>query len=317
MDSDRPHEHDLVFLCSKCASPSCGSCGLCSACGHAPAVEDGVVQLLEATDSFYEGSYMTQVHFDERALRRASGRWVLPFVTFGYLKAIVRWVAPGSRVLELGAAAGIKLAGERYKVTAVDLSQAGLALAPETYLHRLQANILELELVPESFDAIYASCFFEHFTPEQKRELVARLHRWLRPGGRLVLLFDTESANPLFRWFRKSPELYQRCFIEHDGHVGLEPAQTNLNTLSEGGFRRLQGVGLNRSLQHLPVLGWIEPYGERFPWVRRASAAGAWLNRRRIPSRLYTAAIHLYDLSLGRVFPLSWSRLYLGVWERT
>lgn len=271
---------------------------------------------MESPHPFYEGAYNTQIHFDEAALRRLSGPWILPFIHFGYLKRILDNVAPGAEVLELGCGGGMMLAAQRFSVTAVDLSLTALLSTPGAYRHRLQADVMEIQFLPARFDAIFASCFFEHFAHEQQEMLLERLFNWLRNGGKLILLFDTESRNPVFRWLRRYPDLYRRCFVEHDGHLGLEPVSVNRTRFAAHGFAEVKGLGLNRTAQHLPVCCWIAPYQAVSRWAGRITRAAEFLRQNSMLARAFTGAIHVWDLTLGRLFPEDWSRLYLGVWER-
>lgn len=274
------------------------------------------MRLLEGADSFYEGAYRTQVNFNEARLQTLVGRLGLPLVNFGYLKMVLETVSPKSRVLELGCGSGMQLAGERFDVTALDLSLTSLEGTPATYKHRIQANVLEAELVPASYDAVIASCFYEHFTPKDKEILLDKIWRWLRPGGQLILLFDTESRNPVFKWMRRHPELYRQCFVEHDGHVGLEPVSANRARFDKKGFIERRGIGLNRTIQHLPVYTWVAPYGAVTQTARWVSRLGDVITRHSLLMHGFTGAVHVWDLTVGRLFPLDWSRLYLGVWTR-
>jgi SAM-dependent methyltransferase len=280
-------------------------------------VEQGVLRLVEKEHSFYEGAYTAQVHLNSGALTTFKGRVILPFVTYGYLKAVYDAVEPGGELLELGCGSGCVLFGERFRVTAVDFSFRSLIGTPHNYVLRLQADATALDFPPESFDGIAASCFWEHLTAEQKELLLEKFRRWLKPGGKVILLFDTASQNPLFRWFRRNAELYQKCFIDHDGHVGLETARDNLARFREAGFELRRGIGLNRTIQHLPVYGWMEPYGAVATWAKWLSWAGRQFERSPIVLHGFTACVHVWDLTAGRLFPLDWSRLYLGIWEKT
>jgi len=145
---------------------------------------------------------------------------------------------------------------------------------------------------------------------------LSKMLKWLRQGGRVVLLLDTASQNPLFRWFRRRPELYQECFVEHDGHIGLRTVSENCAQIEDAGLTLLHGLGLNRTIQHAPVYVWMAPYG-------RVSTAAYWLSGlgRAVESlpilrHAFTAGVHLWDLTVGRLFPMEWSRLFLGVWEK-
>lgn len=311
-----PHTHEPLFSCPRCGGSLCGLCGLCLECGYAIPSDNGVLRLLESQDSFYEAAYMAKVRFNERTLNSLYGKLILPFINYGYLKMILNRVEKNSKALELGCGSGIELVGERYRVTALDLSFSSLRGTPASYRHRIQADAVEIEFLPGSFDAVFGSCFFEHLAPEKKTVLLEKIFRWLRPGGALILLFDTESDNPLFRWFRRSADLYRRCFVDHDGHVGLEPVSKNRDLLRSHGFVEVHGVGLNRTIQHLPVYSWIAPYGSISGWVSFLSGAFKKIETVTTLNRAYTAGVHLWDLSFGRLFPRDWSRLYLGCWIR-
>jgi SAM-dependent methyltransferase len=290
--------------------------GSCLTCNARWPVERGVLRLTEGNDPFYEGAYTAQVHLATRQLQSIRGRLLLPFVSFGYLKAVVDAVRPAGDLLELGCGSGCVLFGERFRVTAVDLSFHSLVGTPPRYTLRVQANATDLDFPEGSFDGIAASCFWEHLQVKQKEALLAKMRTWLKPEGRLILLFDTASQNPLFRWFRAEPDLYQQCFVEHDGHVGLESAEENLDGFRRAGFSLRHGIGLNRTIQHLPVYTWMAPYGAANRWARWLSAVGCAVGRNAVSLRGFTAAVHVWDLTAGRAFPTDWSRLYLGIWER-
>jgi SAM-dependent methyltransferase len=275
-----------------------------------------VLRLLANDHTFYEGAYRTQVHFGEQQLGTLTGRFAFPFIQFGYVRSVVDATPERGRILELGCGSGVQLFGDLFDVVATDLSHQSLAETPVRYQARVQADVLDVEFSPGCFDTICASCFFEHFTGEQKDRLLERCLRWLRPEGALVLLFDTESANPVIRRLRREPDLYRKAFIETDGHVGLEPPGVNLERFERAGFVLESGIGLNRSLQRLPLYIWLDAYRERFGWAGPLAALGRRMSENRVLNRVYSASLHVWDHSIGRLFPESWSTLYLGVWRK-
>jgi SAM-dependent methyltransferase len=280
-------------------------------------VEQGVLKLVEKEHVFYEGAYTAQVHLNRFALRTLKGRLILPFVNYGYLKAVCDAVKLGGELLELGCGSGCVLFGERFRVTAVDFSFRSLMGTPSSYTLRVQSDATAMDFPPQSFDGIAASCFWEHLAAEQKELLLEKFCKWLKPGGKVILLFDAASQNPLFCLFRRNAELYQKCFIDHDGHVGLETVRDNLVRFQKAGFELRRGVGLNRTIQHLPVYGWMQPYGAVSFWAKWLSWVGCLFERSPITLHGFTACVHAWDLTLGRLFPLDWSRLYLGIWGQT
>jgi cyclopropane fatty-acyl-phospholipid synthase-like methyltransferase len=108
----------------------------------------------------------------------------------------------GAHVLELGCGAGsaetIELA-KRFRLTGVDVSteQIRRARAAVPAAEFVQADLLELELPPESYDAECSFYVFNHVPRERLGELLERIAGWLRPGG---LALNTFGASDLPGW---------------------------------------------------------------------------------------------------------------------
>jgi cyclopropane fatty-acyl-phospholipid synthase-like methyltransferase len=112
---------------------------------------------------------------------------------------VLELIPPGCDVLEVGCGPGTDAvalaAGRRYTgidLSAVQLAHAG-ALVPEGTF--LQADVLDVQLPPASFDAVVALYVFGHIPAARTGELFARIHGWLRPGGWLCASFGA-SDNP-------------------------------------------------------------------------------------------------------------------------
>lgn len=276
-----------------------------------------VLEWEKSADDFYEGRYATEIFFNLDRLRQPGGRLLFHFLVYGYYEAILRAVPRGAAVLDIGCAGGSTLLSEWARVTALDRSLHALIIASSRYERAIRADARSFDFAPHSFDAVTSSFFWEHVPPADKDLLLDKFHEWLRPEGKVILLFDVSSGNPLFAWARKRPDLWQEGFIEHDGHYGLEPASEAMRRFSEHGFRVRWWHAMNRSpVQHLPVFGWLAPYGRTRLGVRMLSSWGAWISRHKIPNRVYTGLVQLFDDTLGRLLPLDWSRMLLVVLEK-
>jgi SAM-dependent methyltransferase len=106
----------------------------------------------------------------------------------------------GARVLELGCGTGLPDTLElahRFRVTGVDVSPEQIKRArrnvPNTEF--VQADFLELELPPGSFDAVCSFYVFNHVPRERLGELLTRIADWLRPGGLALNAFGV-GDNP-------------------------------------------------------------------------------------------------------------------------
>lgn len=104
---------------------------------------------------------------------------------------------PADSCVDLGAGTGfvtMALAPLTSSVLAVDISAAMTATlaehAGQNGLRNIStqvSDLRELRLEPESADLVISSYALHHLSDADKRDLVARAARWLRPGGRLVI----------------------------------------------------------------------------------------------------------------------------------
>lgn len=116
--------------------------------------------------------------------------------------ALLRWLdrgmlAPPARVLVPGCGCGhevVELARRGFSVTALDLAPTALAVL-RTRLHEanLTATVIETDVfhweAPRSFDAVFEQTCLCALEPKAWADYARRLHRWLRPQGRLFALF--------------------------------------------------------------------------------------------------------------------------------
>jgi SAM-dependent methyltransferase len=155
-------------------------------------------------------------------------------------------------ILELGVGAGVRssrlLAG-RGRLTGVDISSEQLRRARErlpgaTLLH---ADFTELELEPQSFDAVVALYVLNHVPQDDLGPLVRRVARWLRPGGHFLGTFAT-TDNPGWTGEWLGVEMF---------FAGLPPEKNR---------RLVEGARLVVLRDEIEVS--VEPEGEaRFQWL--------------------------------------------------
>lgn len=134
-------------------------------------------------------------------------------------------------VLELGCGAAEEptlLLAERGRLLGIDISGQQLRRARErcplaTFVH---ADIIELELDPESFDAVVALYVFNHVPRADLPMLLERIGTWLRNGGYLLATFGISGAEgvedewlgvPMF--FASYTEAENRALVRDAGFV--------------------------------------------------------------------------------------------------
>lgn len=106
----------------------------------------------------------------------------------------------GSAVLDLGCGRGVPFTQElarRHRVTGVDISARQIELAragvPEATF--VCADVAELDLADETFDAVVSLFMFGHLPQADQPGVITQIYRWLRPGGVLLATFGGGDAH--------------------------------------------------------------------------------------------------------------------------
>jgi cyclopropane fatty-acyl-phospholipid synthase-like methyltransferase len=107
------------------------------------------------------------------------------------LELLLPRLAKGSRVLDLGCGAGVPIAAalaREHRVVGVDFSaeQIRRARANVPTAEFIEADLMSLDLPAGSFDAAVAFYSIFHLPREEHEPFLARVHRWLQPGGHLL-----------------------------------------------------------------------------------------------------------------------------------
>ncbi len=276
-----------------------------------------MIRLLEGTDPFYEGHYADWVPTKiVPKSERWYQAWPLWLVKSGFLWAVRKHVTAGSTVVEVGCGSGVVYFGRRYGMVGIDIAHSSLVKVAKFYDTCVQADIGETLPLPDaSVDAIVNSFVWEHLPPDLKPKVLAEWFRVLRPGGRLVLLYDVETENPLIRRLkRRDAALYRRLYIENEHHFGYQTPRENRDLFEAGGFRVLEHRGKEKTWLQSP---WeYDKIGQWSGWPRRLAPVGLRFTR---PPWLYayTALVRIVDEFVGPLLPMSWSRTVVSVCERT
>lgn len=283
----------------------------CTRCDATLTKEHGVFSVGDAPNEFYEGRYDAHVKYLPRSERPLH---VLPLwlLNSGYIWIVRRVLQAGATVAEMGCGGGIAYFGRRYEMIGLDLSLRSLAKAAEVYSIALQCDVTErVPLGSNSLDGLVSASFFEHVLPAAKRTLVEECYRVLKPGGRLVFLYDIETRNPLISAMRNAdPGKYQKLFLDNDGHVGYESFARNIEYFRDAGFEVEKSIGIEKT----PFLAtsalskfaeWETRYGKGFQLVR-------FLNFRPW-SLAYAVYLRALDVFFGRFLPNDWARVAVAV----
>ena len=135
---------------------------------------------------------MIRTPYDEIAGRFHAVRTELQSKEAEYLSLLLDPLAGGSKVLDLGCGTGqpiaTHIAARGHQVVGVDGSDAMLALA-RTRLpgHRWIHDRIERVEFDETFDAVVCWDSLFHLPRTDHEPVIRRIHRWLAPGGRLMV----------------------------------------------------------------------------------------------------------------------------------
>jgi SAM-dependent methyltransferase len=286
----------------------------CPTCKRDYPLTRGVHRLLGSADPFYENAYHNHTAYVPRG-EAAWQVWPLWLINSGYLWQVRQHVAAGQTVVELGCAGGVKYFGQRYRMIGCDVSAASLEALAEVYSTLLQVDALQSIPLPDgSVDAVVSSYFWEHVPPARKLALARECARVLRPGGKLVFLYDVATENPLIdRYKQRDAATYQKLFLDGDGHVGYESPEANRAVFEAAGLSVLEHRGLEKTpLQPASVYDKLAGFGGRLAPVL---GLGRALGRQPL-FYPYTGLLRLLDTAVAPILPERWARIALIVCEK-
>jgi SAM-dependent methyltransferase len=122
-----------------------------------------------------------------------------------YLAEFDRRLPDGAKVLELGCGAGVPCTSElaeRHDVLGIDLSQhqVDLARANVPAARFEKADMTELDFPDGSFDGICAFYSILHVPRAEQPVLLAKIARWLKPGGLFLASLGTGTPDVTETW---------------------------------------------------------------------------------------------------------------------
>jgi len=121
-----------------------------------------------------------------------------------YIDCSVNWlrsiIPAGSKILDLGCGPGLytkRLSDASYDVTGIDYSRSSIAYAKEhdTKTKYIYRNYLEMDY-NEAFDVItLIYCDYAALIPDERRMLLSKVHRGLKPNGLFIFDVFTERTH--------------------------------------------------------------------------------------------------------------------------
>jgi SAM-dependent methyltransferase len=114
-----------------------------------------------------------------------------------FLDLLIKHLPGNAKILDLGSGTGIPydkyLAGKGLRVIGVDFSSKHISLAyknvPEA--EYILGDFSKVGFQPDSFEAIAAFYSIFHLPRSEHPVLFRKMHRWLKPAGRILLTLGT------------------------------------------------------------------------------------------------------------------------------
>jgi SAM-dependent methyltransferase len=283
----------------------------CRSCGKRYSVADGVVRFAD-NDRFYEERYEPTVVKFMPNERTPWGRFLLYLISMHYLWYIRKYIPAGAQVLDVACGAGMQYLAQRYRMAGLEVSLRSARVMAGVYELSLQAGADAIPLADQSVDAVVSRFFLEHVPVATKLDLIRELKRVLKPGGVLVTLQDCECSNWLWQWAKKDRVLFQKHFVENDGHYGLLYPSENLQLFREAGFEIVRCYGANKTpLVTLSMLEWMQSYRGKAKVANLMFGAAHVVAGNRLSNLLYTSAMTLFDDVVEPLMPLDHARYLL------
>jgi ubiquinone/menaquinone biosynthesis C-methylase UbiE len=288
----------------------------CPFCLERYLIQDGVVRFVQQ-DPFYEDRYPPKpINFSPN-LEKWTGQFILYLIGMHYFWFINKYVPPGSQILDLAGGAGMVFLAKNYKTLGLDISFSSLVEMSKIYEVSLQCGAARMPIPNGVLDAVVSRFFLEHVPPGEKEIVLQECWRVLKPGGWLIILQDCECKNPLWLWAKRDKEIFQRNFIDRDGHYGLLYPSQNLTLLEKTGFRIVNKYASNKTFLVTPsMFEWMQDYRQN-GWMENLLLGFASLsNKYRLVNLVYSIIMTLWDDLIGRFLPLDHARYLLTACQK-
>jgi SAM-dependent methyltransferase len=221
-------------------------------------------------------------------------------------------------VLDMGCGGGWAVYAKVGPVVGVDLSLPSLVSARSIYQHAVVADLGSLPFAGCSFDFVVSSDVLGHVPFADKGAVVAEIHRVLKPGGLTAHYVEADGNDPLMRFAKRYPDLYQKYVVEPEGHIGLEPAEAVARRFRNVGFKPIAEIPAYRGLSYLSR--YVQYFDNEYLEYSRRIRAIVTICKLLQRVKFVDAAVNILLSGLievgDRVLPASWAGGVLVLYQK-
>jgi len=305
-----------IFRCPECRETLLpeGESLKCSGCGASFTVREGVPCFATA-DDFYEGKFVAPTQ-DGVAQRAGAKRAVKAFydrfssttVKHQFTRRFLSGFGHETRILDVGCGGGNEILAP-YQTVGIDLSFTGLKDASEIYQAVATADARSLPFADDSFDIISSWDVFGHIPFDEKGPVLAEWKRILKSGGWMLHIIEAHCTAPFYKLVRSDPELFQKYFIELDGHYGLELPSEISARFRQAGFEVPRAwsffrAGIFPPEEYAKRLG--PEYASSSLLLKTFAAFGGACDRNKQLDRAASFAAGVLARAMNPLLPLDW-----------
>ncbi|MBI4318698.1 MAG: methyltransferase domain-containing protein [Chloroflexi bacterium] len=300
-----------LFCCPKCHEALRASASVleCSGCGRSYPVPEGIPSFV-GEDAFYEGRW-SETDWSAGSLRNYMVKKERFFVR----------ELNGRRgsVLDLGCGGGWKLYARVGPAVGVDLSLGSLQQASRVYARVCRSQLVELPFRDQSFDYVVSCDVLGHVPRGEKDAVWREIYRVLKRGGRTLHYVEVDGDDPLMRFAKRYPDLYNRYLLEPEGHIGLESAQDIMSRFRRLGFRPVREVASYRGATYVGriVQYFDNEYRDKSAVIFGLVAICKAFTVAKPVEALANLGMSLFIEIGDRVLPSSWSGGTMVCYEKT
>ncbi|MBI2865563.1 MAG: methyltransferase domain-containing protein [Chloroflexi bacterium] len=291
----------MIFVCPSCRGKLIDEVEnlLCEDCLERFPLVDGIPVFCEM-DSFYEGKW-TEPDESAGSLRN----WLVKKQRFFVRRLSVK----EGRLLDLGCGGGWRLFAASPMAVGIDVSRSSLAAARSIYHRVAAADLGQLPFPDETFALVVSSDVLGHVPLQAKDRVLAEMYRVLARGGRTLHYVEADGQDPVNRFGRRYPDLYEKYITGPEGHIGLETAGETAARFRRHGFVPAREIPCYRGLLYVNrvVQYFDNEYRQKSRLLSASVAVCGTLTRSKAIENLANVAVTLAMEVGDRILPSGWA----------